>query len=170
MTVQEFFDLLAANSVAVLTFFFCLPFSALLSNYLSGASAASAPWKYLYSGLIYLVSIPGLFALTLLFYLFLFERVNVMELDIVLHILPIVSMIATILIIQKKVSLDLIPGFDKITGFLTVITVVLIVLWVLDRTRLWVVTFLPLPFALLIFAVLLVLFLWGWRRISGGNR
>ncbi len=167
MTLQEFFDLLNNNTLVVFTFIICVPLTALLANYLSGKSAASAPWKYLYSGLIYLAAIPGIFVVTLLAYLFLFERVNVMELDIFIHILPIFTMIATLMIIRKKVNLDLIPGFGKLSGLLSMILVVLLILWILDRTRLWVVTFLPFQFALVIFAVLLIVFMWGWRRVSG---
>lgn len=115
MTLQEFFDLLNNNTLVVFTFIICVPLTALLANYLSGKSAASAPWKYLYSGLIYLAAIPGIFVVTLLAYLFLFERVNVMELDIFIHILPIFTMIATLMIIRKKVNLDLIPGFGKLS-------------------------------------------------------
>lgn len=166
MTLQEFFDLLANNTLPVFTFIICVPLTALFANYLSGKSAASTPWKYLYSGLIYLAAIPGIFVLTLLFYLFLFEKVKVLELDVVLHILPIITMIATLIIIRKKVNLDLIPGFDKLSGLLSMILVVLMLLWVLDRTRLWVVTLLPLSAAAFIFAVLLVIFLWGWKRLS----
>lgn len=166
MTVQDFFDHLSGQPLAVFTFLLMVPISSLLTNFLSGSSGGRSPWKYLYSLLIYLACIPGIFALTLLFYLFLFENINILELDIILNILPPVSMIATILIIRKNVNLDLIPGFDKITAFLTIILVVFIFLWILDRTRLWVVTFLPLSAALLIFFLLLAALLWGWHRIK----
>nr|MBS0037216.1 hypothetical protein [Saprospiraceae bacterium] len=169
MTLQDFFDVLAGNATAVFTFLISVPFSALLANYLSGPSAAGTPWKYLYSGLIYLACIPGIFVFTLVLYLFLFEKVSILDLDIIHHLLPMITMAATILIIKKKVNLDLIPGFGKITALLVMIMVVLIILWVLDRTRIWVITFLPLPFALLIFVVLLLFLLWGWRRFSGIN-
>ncbi|TVR87257.1 MAG: hypothetical protein EA411_08605 [Saprospirales bacterium] len=167
MTVQEFFELLSHYPAAVLAFFLCIPASTLLANYLSGTRAADSPWKYLYSVLIYLACVPGIFSMTLMAYQFLFETLGVMQLDIILHILPLVSMILTILIIRKKVNLDLIPGFDKITAFLTVIFVVFVLLWVLDRTRLWVITFLPLPVALLIFFAMLVALIWAWRKLGG---
>lgn len=167
MTLQEFFDFLANNTLAVFTFIICVPLTSLLANYLSGKSAASSPWKYLYSGLIYLAVIPGMFVLTLLLYLFLFEKINILELDIILHILPIFTMIITLITIRKKVNLDLIPGFGKLSGLLSMILVVMLLLWILDRTRLWVVTFLPFQIAILIFAVLLLIFLWGWRRVGG---
>jgi len=170
MTVQDFFDLLASYPAAILAFLFCVPASALLANYLSGSQPGRSPWKYLYSLLIYLACIPGIFGLTLLAYRFLFDRIDVMQLDILLHILPVVTMLATILIIRKKVNLDLIPGFDKITAFLTIILIIFILLWVLDRTRLWVITFLPLPIALLMFFAMLVALLWAWRKMGGKSR
>ena len=166
MTVQDFFDLLSSSPAVVLSFLLSVPLCSLLANYLSGPLGGNAPWKYLYSLFVYLTCIPGIFALTLLLYLFLFENVSILELDIILHILPPVTMLVTLLIIRKNVSLDLIPGFDKITAFLTIILVVFILLWVLDRTRLWVVTFLPLPVAILLFFLLLGAFLWGWRRLK----
>lgn len=169
MTLQEFFDYLSTTPELTLTFLLCVPLSAILANYLSGLSAAQSPWKYLYSALIYLACIPGVFVLTLILYLFLFENTSILDLDIIVHILPVFTMTATILIIRRKINLDLVPGFDKITGLLAIILVVLIILWVLDRTRLWVVTFLPLPVALLILGVLIVALLWGWRKLSSSS-
>lgn len=83
-----------------------------------------SPWKYLYSFLIYAVTIPGLFAISLSIYLFFFERGSIMDANIFTQVLPIISMLLTISIIRKTVDLDLIPGFNKLSSLMLVISIV----------------------------------------------
>ena len=74
MTLGEFFEMCGENPTLLLGFFMLVPFVALLALFFSGGQGHLSPWKYLYSVLIYLVAIPGIFAVTLSVYLFLFER------------------------------------------------------------------------------------------------
>ena len=113
------------------------------------------PWKYLYSSLIYLVCVPGIFALFLSIYVFIFERRSIFQTDIYTQVLPIVSMFATLLLIRRNVSLDLVPGFGKITGLFMMIAAAFAFFWVLDKTHIIVISFLPLWQGVLIFAGLL---------------
>ena len=166
MTLQEFFDHLAANPIWILAFFILVPFTALLAGYMGKGEGHLSPWKYLYSTLIYLVCIPGVFAITLSVYVFLFERRSIFQTHIYTQILPILSMIATLLLIRRNVSLDQVPGFDRITGFIAVVAAVFAVLWVLDKTHIWVVSFLPFWQGMLIFAGLFLVVKWGWGRVS----
>ena len=70
MTLQEFFRLLGENPSYVLMYFGLIPITALLAGILGKGEGEISPWKYLYSTLIYLVCVPGIFALTLNIYLF----------------------------------------------------------------------------------------------------
>lgn len=167
MTLQELFDLLAANPSYVIFYFAIIPFAAFLAGLLGKEEGHLTPWNYLYSALIYLVSIPGIFAFTLNVYLFLFERQSILSTDLYTQVLPIVSMIGTLLLIRRNVDLDLVPGFEKLSGLIMMITTVLAVMWAVDRTRILAFTYIPIQYVLLIFFGLLIVFRYGWGKLFG---
>lgn len=168
MTLQEFFKLLADNPMYIILYFMLIPFTALVVAWITNDDESHlSPWKYIYSSLIYLVSVPGIFAVTLSVYLFLFERRSIMETDVFTQILPVLSMVATIAIIRKDVDLDYIPGFDKLGGFLTMVAGLLALMWIVDRTHLVVFSYIPFQYVLLTIAILLFLIHYGWKRIRG---
>ncbi len=170
MTLQALFDLLGQNPVYIIFFFFMLPFTALLAAWLAKGEGHLSPWKYLYSALIYLACVPGIFAVTLSIYFFLFERRSIMDTNVYTQILPIVSMVITLLLIRKNVSLDDVPGFDKLSGLILMIAATLAIMWFVDRTRIYVISFLPFHVALLIFVGLLLLIRFGWSRFFGPSK
>jgi hypothetical protein len=89
----------------------------------------------LYAVLIYAVCIPCILALTLNVYLFLFERRSIFQADIFAQILLVFSMITTLLIIQKNADFEHIPGFNRISGLVMMITASIALMWFLDRTH-----------------------------------
>jgi hypothetical protein len=165
MTLAEFFKLLAENPTWILAYFILIPLVALVLGWISGEEGHLSPWKYVYSALIYLVCVPGIFAVTLSIYLFIFERRSIMDTDVYTQILPVLSMIITMMVIRKNVDLKWIPGFEKISGLITMITATLALMWLADRTHIWVISFLPFWQAILIFAALLLVVKWGWGRL-----
>lgn len=166
MTLQDFFNLLAENPFWIVAYFLLIPFTALLAGILGKGEGHLDPWRYLYSTLIYLVCVPGIFAVTLSVYVFIFERRSIFQTDIYTQILPVVSMIATLLLIRRNVDLNHIPGFDKITGLIMMITAVFAFMWVLDKTHIWVVSYLPFWQGILIFIGLLMVIRWGWGKMA----
>jgi len=167
MTLQEFFDTLAANPIYIVAYFLIIPITALVVAWITNDDESHlSPWKYIYSGLIYLVAVPGIFAVLLSVYLFLFEWRSILQTDIFTQILPVLSMVLTLGIIRRDVDLDYIPGFDKLGGLLMIITALLAIMWIVDRTRLLVFTYVPFQYVLLIIAGLLVLIRFGWKRIA----
>lgn len=150
MTLGEFFDWISSKPVLILFYFLSIPLLAILAGVFSKGEGHLSPWKYLYSTLIYMVCIPGIFAVTLSIYFFLFERIPIMDTNLYTQILPILSMIATILIIKKQVSLDLVPGFDKISGLILIIAAMMSLMWVIDKTRIYSITFMPFYVVVLI--------------------
>ena len=167
MTLKEFFELLANQPYLILAFFLIIPFTAFLSGIMGKNEGHISPWKYLYSTLVYLVCVPGIFAITLNIYLFLFEKQPIMNTDVFTQILPILSMVGTLLIIRNNVNYDQIPGFGKLSGMMMMIFAVLILMWGLDRTRIYVVAFTRMPFYYvgMIFVGLLVAFRVGMKRV-----
>lgn len=158
MTLKEFFDLLAENPIFLLAYFSLIPFTALLAGVMGKGEGHIAPWKYLYSALVYLACVPGIFAITLNIYLFLFEKQSIFNADLYTQIIPIFSMVATLLIAKNNVNLDQIPGFGKMSGLFMIIFSVLVFMWIIDRTRIFVVVFASMPFyyVILIFVALVV--------------
>jgi len=169
MTLKEFFDLLGDNPIIILSYFALIPFTALLAGVLGKGEGYISPWKYLYSALIYLVAVPGIFAVTLNIYLFVFERQSVFNMDVYTQVLPIVSMLATLLIIRRNVDLNYIPGFDRLGGLIMVVTAAIAIMWFIDRTRIYMISFVKFEYVLLMLVGLLILIRFGWSRVIGNS-
>ena len=79
MTLGQFFEAVSQQPSIVLFYFFALPFTAFLAIVFGSGEGHVSPWKYLYTVLVYFACIPGIFALTLNAYMFLFERQPIMD-------------------------------------------------------------------------------------------
>jgi len=169
MTLKDFFQLLADNPVIIIAYFLFIPLTALIAGFLGKGEGHISPWRYLYSTLIYMVCVPGIFAVTLSIYLFLFERVSIFDTDVFTQILPVVSMLFTLLLIRANVDLDRVPGFGKMSGLLMMIVVALTFMWIIDKTRIIVFSYLPFQHVLLIFAGLLILMRLGFSKMMKSN-
>jgi hypothetical protein len=167
MTLREFFVYAGNNPQAVVVYFAFLPLIAILLGLIPRNQRQEPPWNYLYSAIIYLAVVPGLFVLTLNIYVFLFERQSIMDLDIFSQVLPMVSMLLTLALIRKDVDLRYIPGFDKLSGLMILITAVLGLMWIADRTH--VIAFLSLRFeyVVFIFIAMIILMRIGFRQVFG---
>ncbi len=98
---------------------FCAPplFSLLLGwIHRTRERGASAPYRYLYSTLIYLVTIPGMLAAVLTGYGMFFLRADLRSVPILLYFLPIASMLGTWALIRRRVDLDRVPGFERLSA------------------------------------------------------
>ena len=169
MTLKQLFDLIAENPAYILFYFAIIPFEAFLAGALGRGEGHLSPWKFLYSILIYAVCVPGIFAVTLSIYFFLFEKRSILDADVYIQLLPIVSMVATLLIIKRSVDFDDIPGFDKLSGLMMMIAATLGIMWFVDLTRIYAITYLRFEVVILIFIVLLLVIRFGWSRIFGGS-
>lgn len=169
MTLGDFFKALSDNPSIACFLFVAVPLTALLASIFGRNEGAKSPWKQLYATLVYLTSIPGIFAITLNVYLFLFERQPIMETNIFTQILPIASMLLTLWLIRKNVSFEEIPGFDKLGGLIMIITVIIIVMWFLEKTHIYAITVVPISFFLILFVILLVVIRLGWKRMYSQN-
>jgi hypothetical protein len=167
MTLGDFFKMCGENPGLLLWFFLLVPLVALLALFFSNGQGHLSPWKYLYSILIYLVAIPGIFAVTLSVYLFLFERRSIMDTNIYTQILPIISMLATFILVRKQVDLDLVPGFDKLSGLVTILSVLIILMWIIDKTHIYSITFMPFYVVVLILVIGFLLIRMGLKRLAG---
>lgn len=166
MTLGEFFTWTAGHPGLLLGYFIGVPLIALLAGMFSKGEGHMSPWKYLYSTLIYMVAIPGIFAVTLSIYFFLFERRSILDTNLYTQVLPVLSMAATILIIKRQVSLDLVPGFDKISGLIMIIAAMMTLMWIIDKTHIYAITFMPFYVVILILLAGFFVIRYGLRRLA----
>ncbi|MEL6865208.1 MAG: hypothetical protein AAFP19_12345 [Bacteroidota bacterium] len=171
MTLRDLFELLAANPVYVIAYFALIPLTALIAAFMGRGEGHLSPWKYLYACLIYLVCVPGIFSISLSIYLFMFERGSIFSMDLFTQVLPVLSMIVTLLLIRRNVDLDLVPGFGRISALMMMIAVVILLMWIIDKTRIFVISFWPFHYVLILFVVLFLVFRLAMGRFfaSGGR-
>lgn len=89
-----------------------------------------------------------------------------METNIFTQVLPILSMILTLVLIRKQVSFDQVPGFDKISGLITILAVLIGVMWILDRTHIYSITIIPFYVVVLILIGGFLLIRAGFKKLS----
>ncbi|MFN8353077.1 MAG: hypothetical protein U0Y10_01410 [Spirosomataceae bacterium] len=165
MTLRDIFQSIAENPTWIVVYFLLLPVAAYLIGEVATGSRDVKFWGYVYAVLSYLVCIPGIFAVTLNVYLFLFERQSVWDMNLVTQALPILSMIITLMLIKRKIPFELIPGFGKLSGFLTLIAATMGIMWFIDRTHIYAVTFIPFQYIAIGFLLLLLIIRFAWSKI-----
>lgn len=167
MTLGEFFSLLTAHPGVLAAYYVILPLTAFLGGWLAQGQGHQSPWRWLFAVLVYMAAVPGMFALVLSMYIWLFERRSVLDTDLLLQVLPLLSMALTLWLIRRAVPLRAVPGFGRLSGLLMMVFVVLGLMWMADKTRLIAFTYFPMFSVLLILAGLLMVFRLGWARWFG---
>ncbi len=165
MTLGDFFQALSDNPTVVCFLFISVPLTAFLASIFGKNEGAVTPWKELYTVLVYLTCIPGIFAVTLNVYLFLFERQSVNDVNLYTQVMPIISMVITLWLIRKNVKLDQVPGFEKLGGLIMILFVLIVFMWILEKTHILAITFIPFSYFVVLFVILLVVIRFGWKRM-----
>ncbi len=165
MTLQQLFDYLTANPILVVFFYVAIPLTAYIASVLGRGEGHLTPWKQLYCILVYLAVIPGMFALLLNIYFFLFERQPIMQTNLFTQVLPFITMIVSLMVIKKNVPFDLIPGFDKLSGLAMISFTLLGLMWILDKTRIIAITFMPFYYVIIILIVAFIMVRIGFKRL-----
>jgi hypothetical protein len=75
-------------------------------------------------------------------------------------------MVVTLLVIKKQVSLDQVPGFGKISGLIMVIATVMCLMWIIDKTHIYAITFMPFYAVILILLAGFFVIRLGLRRLA----
>lgn len=133
MTLAQFIDYISLYQWHILLFFTVMP----LVSYIIGTLYRPRPGHgiidYIFSVQVYLVSIPGMFSLSLLLYSMLFIRANLLQVNVIIYFVPILGMVASLYVISRRTSLKQLPGFGRIQGLLTMLGLVFLVLFFLSR-------------------------------------
>lgn len=167
MTLRELFDYLNANPLSVAAYFLLLLFMAILAGLLGKGEGHQSPWKYLYSAIVYMVCVPGIFAAALGVYLFLFEQgTSIYNLNLLTQVLPIAAMLITLNVVQRNVPFRAIPGFGRLTDLIMTIFSVFVLMFFLNRLHLVAWVHVPVQWLILIVAGLLLVVRFGLKRLS----
>ncbi|WP_149243819.1 hypothetical protein [Dyadobacter sp. 32] len=165
MTLSQLFASISQNPWQLASVFMLMPVIAWLVGILAHGSRDVKFWSYVFAVLVYATCIPGIFSVCLNIYLFLFERQSIWQANIVLQFLPMISMALTLMIIKSKIPFSLIPGFGKISGFLTLIFFLIGVMWFLDRIHLVAFTYVPFSIILGGFILTLLAIRFAWSKL-----
>ena len=140
-----------------------LPLSAFLANKFGEGEGDMNPWCTFYASLIYLTVIPGIFSILLTFYHLLIEKKSIYDINIMVHILPIISMGITLFLIKQNVKFDQIPGFGKLTAFASTMAGLMVVFYFLDKTRIIAFTYIPFLWVILLLIIIYLAARYGMK-------
>ena len=139
MTTRDVIQWAGQHPVVLLLGFVAPPVLAWLAGQMHGKDQGKlAPWRYLYSVLVYLVCVPGMFAGVITAYTLFFSGENLLDANLLVYFLPIASMVATLVLIRKNVSFDDVPGFDRLSGLMVMVACSFVIALVIQKTRIFV--------------------------------
>lgn len=139
MTLQNIFESATTNNLVLIYYFLVIPILALVIGLISGKEARENPWRYMFSVITYLVCVPGIFSIVLCAYLMAFEQQSMLEVNVLVYFLPIVSMFGTLAVVKQKIDLVDVPGFGRISGLIMVLAATFVLVLLLQKTRIWIV-------------------------------
>lgn len=116
--------------------------------------------------LSYGVVLPGVFMTLLVAFMIFFNRQNALtDVDLVLMVGPIASMIACLVIMRRHMKLARIPGFDNLAGMALLGLLSFVCMLLLLKTRIIVGFFGSLQSLLVLFALLYAAFHFALRLV-----
>jgi len=169
MTIDDLIQLIEKYPLILACVLGVPPLAALAVGTLHGErNGGATPWKYLYAVLVYATCIPGIFASVLTGYLLFFRNENILKLNVLVYLLPIVAMAVCLLLIRRNIaSFDDVPGFGRLSGLMLILAISFAVAFALHRLYFGIVFLAPLAqlgaIALVVFAMLH----WGAGKVSG---
>ena len=165
MTVQDLINWFSDHPNLVLGYFITLIALSLIGSLFVNRQNFKPPINYIYGGLVYLVTIPGLLSLVLLLYSFFFLRTNLLQLDLISYFVPLIGMILTLVIIHKTVPMSSIPGFGRLSGLFIIIVITFVITYILQRMFFGVFFVGKFQYLIMFFLVLLIGLKIAWDKI-----
>jgi hypothetical protein len=139
MTIRDLTILAGHYPLALVAAFLAPPAAAWLLGRLHGrGQGGKAPWRYFSAALVYLTCVPGMFAGVITGYSLFFSRENLLDANLLVYFLPILSMVATLVFIRKNVSFDEVPGFDRLYGLMAMVGCSFAVALAIQKTNIWI--------------------------------
>ncbi|OMH34802.1 hypothetical protein [Motiliproteus sp. MSK22-1] len=170
MSVNELLSLVSAHNHEVIAFFVTIPLITFILSYMAKPAGSPGVAHYALSGVVYLVSFPGMFAATLVFYALLIAHQNMLEVNAVVYFLPILSMGLVFYLIRRKMAFERLPGFGRLSGLMLLLLLVCIVILFLYRLRFVIGFFSSIESLGVIAIVLFLLFKWATAKMMGHKK
>ena len=159
MSIQDLFEQVGNYPWYIMGFFALPPLLAwIMAQFDITSEGPLTAWDYGYSVLIYLVGIPGTISVVLIGYSLFMVRQNLLEVDFLIYFLPVISMVATFLLIGRYSDLDRLPGFGRLSGLMMLIGLTFLVLLVVFKMRILVGFFASIESLVVIGIVIFILF------------
>ncbi|WP_089936222.1 hypothetical protein [Candidatus Entotheonella palauensis] len=159
MTIHELIQWLAQYERIVIIGFVALP----VATYVMGASFGVLSSKLMRGWLalaIYVAVIPGICMAVVVVYMMVFVRTNLLtELNVVVHLLPLASMVATLWLASRLAPFATIPGFDRLQGLMVLVGLSFIAVLFVHKTFVRIHFFASIEYLLVLFGLFLV----AWR-------
>jgi len=159
MTINELMQWLSQYEWLVAGCFVALPIVTYIGGRLCRAVSPRLMRLFL-AGAVYLAVVPGICMAIVVFYMAIVVRLNLLtEMHLVLHLLPVVSMLATLWAASRLAPFVILPGFNRLQGLMWLVGLAFAGLLFIHKTFIGIHFFARFEYLL----VLLVVFLVGWR-------
>lgn len=162
MTLHDLIQLSARHPAETLVYFLGLPLCAWLVGRLRPGFERLA-----YCLVLYAVGIPGIVAAVLLVYSLGVRRVDLLQLNLLIYVLPLVSTGITVNLIRSRMPLALVPGADRLSGLVLLLATVFALALVLLKTRIWIFLGGGLTAFVLLIAGMFLLLRLAFRMLGG---
>ena len=140
MTLRELLDLAGGQTTILLILFGAMPVLALVMGLMHGKGRGGLmPWRCAYAFIVYAVCVPGMFAAVVLGYALFFTSENLLDVNALVYILPVVSMGLTLALVGRNVRFERIPGFGRLGGLMLILGLTFGMVLALHKTRIWLV-------------------------------
>ncbi|MCP3926767.1 MAG: hypothetical protein GY714_29760 [Desulfobacterales bacterium] len=167
MSINDFLRLLGKYKYFISIYFAALPLLAFIIGFIDKRQRVI---DYIYSILIYLSAIPGMISATLIFYTMFIVKRNLLNVNLFIYFLPVISMALVFYIISRKVKFDDLPGFNRLSGLMLMIGLASIVTLFLYRLRFFIGFFASIETLLIAGVVIFILFKVSFAKISGKKK
>ena len=165
MTLQDLIQLIGENPRMIIGYYLIVIAISIISALFVNRENFKSPITYLFSTLIYAVSIPGIISVILIVYSAFIRKINFLEVNLLSYLLPIISMILVFTILNKSVTLKRIPGFRNIMGLFLMIGGTFFISYLIQKMFIGVIFIGGIQTLLLVFIVVFVLIKIGWNKM-----
>ncbi len=169
MTVHDFLSVLDQHYGLILFYFMILPVASFVTGIFYKPTPRISFLDCLYSVLIYLSGIPGILSGVLTFYSMFIVRKNMLEVNVILYFLPVISMCIVFYLISRKTDFNRLPGFGRLSGFMILTGIVCVFLLFLYRLSFFIGFFGSIESLLLAGILLFAVFKYASGKLFGKN-
>lgn len=167
MTLQEIINTISLHPNQILSYYAVLVgISIILALYINRENFKS-PYTYIYSAIVYAVSIPAMLSTILIIYGLFFRHTDFLQVDVISYFLPIVVLIFILILVNKTVGLVQVPGFKRISGLFVIILLSFLITYFIQKTFIGIFFIGSFKTLLVLFLVVLVLLKLAWNKVSG---